>query len=89
MFSCTLHSVAEALTLCCCPCPCFIPATTTYAPHSMRQTYEQLLKDYNVDLVVNGHVHSYERTNPVFNMTVGTGHLCVQHICPEPSSCRQ
>ena len=29
------------------------------------RSYEPLFLQYGVDLVLHGHVHSYERTNPV------------------------
>lgn len=32
----------------------------------IQNTFEQLLKDYRVDLYMVGHVHSYERFHPVF-----------------------
>jgi predicted phosphodiesterase len=32
-----------------------------------RQAMEPLFKQYEVDLVYNGHIHAYERSNPVFN----------------------
>ncbi|KAI8472276.1 MAG: Metallo-dependent phosphatase-like protein [Monoraphidium minutum] len=35
----------------------------------MRLTYEPLLLKYGVDLVFNGHTHSYERFLPVYNNT--------------------
>lgn len=33
----------------------------------LRQQGEQLMNDLKINLVLNGHVHSYERTFPVFN----------------------
>ncbi len=36
----------------------------------MRQSYEPLLYKYGVDVSFLGHVHGYERTNPVYNYTV-------------------
>jgi len=36
----------------------------------MRLTYEPLLFKYGVDLVLNGHVHAYERTRRVYNYTL-------------------
>lgn len=35
-----------------------------------RRTMEALLYQYGVDVVLSGHVHSYERTLPVFNNTL-------------------
>lgn len=35
-----------------------------------RQSYEPLLVDYQVDLVMSGHVHAYERTKPVVEYKV-------------------
>jgi len=33
----------------------------------MQESYEALLYQYKVDIVLNGHVHAYERTHPVYN----------------------
>ena len=35
-----------------------------------RQTYEPLWLQYGVDLLFSGHVHAYERSNPVANYSV-------------------
>jgi hypothetical protein len=35
----------------------------------LRQQGEKLMNDLKINLVLNGHVHSYERTFPVFNWT--------------------
>ena len=35
----------------------------------MRRRYEPLWNMYGVDLLLFGHVHAYERTNPVANYT--------------------
>lgn len=46
----------------------------------MRLGYEQLLIKHRVDLVFNGHVHSYERSKPVVNNKLsecGPVHLIV------------
>jgi len=39
----------------------------------MKASYEDIFHQYNVDLVINGHVHAYERTYPVYqgNKTPG------------------
>jgi hypothetical protein len=37
----------------------------------MRQAYEPLLVRHQVDVVLSGHVHAYERTKPVVNYQVG------------------
>jgi len=45
-----------------------------------RQSFEPLFYKYGVDLAFNGHVHSYERTNPVYNYSLnncGTVHMTV------------
>merc|ERR1711916_296828 len=42
----------------------------------MKDEYEALLVKHGVNLVVNGHVHAYERTHPIQGITyavVGTG----------------
>ena len=41
----------------------------------MRESMEGLLHDAKVDAVFNGHVHSYERTKPVYNLEVCS--LCI------------
>jgi len=33
---------------------------------AMRESYEDLFNKHNVDLVLNGHVHAYERTVPMY-----------------------
>ena len=35
----------------------------------LRNNYEKLFKDQNVDLVIAGHIHNYARSFPVFNET--------------------
>lgn len=50
----------------------------TYAGHykeveCMRQRYESLFAQYQVDLVLSGHVHAYERIRPVINYQVRFG----------------
>jgi hypothetical protein len=35
-----------------------------------RESYEQLLLKYKVDLVFSGHTHAYERTKPIANYQV-------------------
>jgi hypothetical protein len=51
------------------------PFVTSYADsfkqvECMRLTYEPLMYKYGVDLVINGHVHAYERSKPVYNYTL-------------------
>jgi hypothetical protein len=46
----------------------------------LMQSFEPLFYKYGVDLAFNGHVHSYERTNPVYNYSLnncGTIHMTV------------
>lgn len=66
----------------------------------MRQQMEDILYEYGVDLVFNGHVHAYERMNRVYNyvlnpcgpvyITVGDGgnieKLATRHA-DEPGNC--
>jgi len=33
----------------------------------MQESYEAILYQYHVDIVLNGHVHAYERTHPNYN----------------------
>ncbi|KAL4432463.1 hypothetical protein ABPG77_001762 [Micractinium sp. CCAP 211/92] len=62
-----------------------VPFYSSYADQfkvneAMRTIYEPLFLHYGVDLVLSGHVHSYERTKPVYNYTVdecGPVHLIV------------
>lgn len=51
------------------------PWYSTYKAHyreveCMRVAMEDLLYSYGVDLVFNGHVHAYERSNRVYNYTL-------------------
>lgn len=36
----------------------------------IRNVWQPMFDNWNVDLVINGHVHAYERTNPLFNNAV-------------------
>ncbi|KAM7253314.1 hypothetical protein ACFE04_008808 [Oxalis oulophora] len=62
-----------------------VPWYSTYKGHyreaeCMRVAMEELLYKYGVDIVFNGHVHSYERTNRVYNYTLdpcGPVHLII------------
>ncbi|KAI4345357.1 hypothetical protein L6164_012488 [Bauhinia variegata] len=61
------------------------PWYSTYAAHyreveCMRVALEDLLYKYGVDIVFNGHVHAYERSNRVYNYTLdpcGPVHITV------------
>jgi hypothetical protein len=45
---------------------CVFSSNTTHGSDGgIRQIWQGLFDHYQVDLVVNGHVHAYERTNPV------------------------
>ncbi|GFP80676.1 purple acid phosphatase 15 [Phtheirospermum japonicum] len=51
------------------------PWYTTYTAHyreaeCMKVAMEELLYQYGVDIVFNGHVHAYERSNRVYNYTL-------------------
>ncbi|KAL2932754.1 Purple acid phosphatase 15 [Bienertia sinuspersici] len=51
------------------------PWYTSYEAHyreaeCMRVAMEDLLYSYGVDIVLNGHVHAYERSNRVYNYTL-------------------
>jgi len=37
---------------------------------SMRESYEDLLYKFKVDISFTGHIHAYERTAPIYNWTV-------------------
>jgi len=37
---------------------------------SMRESYEDLLYKYKVDISFTGHIHAYERTVPMYNWTI-------------------
>ncbi|XP_043705610.1 purple acid phosphatase 15-like [Telopea speciosissima] len=81
------------------------PWYSTYEAHyreaeCMRGEMEELLHSYGVDIVFNGHVHAYERSNRVYNyaldpcgpvhITVGDGgnreKMAVKHA-DEPGNC--
>ena len=50
-------------------------------PAGFRQIYEPLWLRYGVDLLFSGHVHAYERSNPVANNSAdATGCAPVQLI---------
>ncbi|CAN4120788.1 unnamed protein product [Withania somnifera] len=61
------------------------PWYSTYTAHyreaeCMKVAMEELLYEYGVDLVFNGHVHAYERSNRVYNYTLdpcGPVHITV------------
>ncbi|KAL5781413.1 hypothetical protein ACOSP7_006442 [Xanthoceras sorbifolium] len=61
------------------------PWYSTYTAHyreaeCMRVAMEELLYKYGVDIVFNGHVHAYERSNRVYNYTLdpcGPVHITV------------
>jgi len=42
---------------------------------SERKLYEEILHKYNLDLVLAGHVHTYERMFPIYNSNVDTASL--------------
>mmetsp|Transcript_42965 Transcript_42965/g.77046 ORF Transcript_42965/g.77046 Transcript_42965/m.77046 type:complete len:193 (-) Transcript_42965:520-1098(-) len=59
----------------------------------LRREFEHLLSKHNVDVVINGHVHSYLRTCPIYNkdcvgrdyggvvhLVIGTGGHKLSHI---------
>jgi hypothetical protein len=41
--------------------------TTHGSDAGIRNVWQPIFDKWNVDLVINGHVHAYERTNPLFN----------------------
>ena len=46
---------------------CLDADTTHYLENEcMREAMEEMLYENGVDVVLNGHLHEYERTNPVF-----------------------
>ncbi|WIA11592.1 hypothetical protein OEZ85_011697 [Tetradesmus obliquus] len=61
------------------------PWYSTYASHfkendCMREGYEPLVTQYDVDIMLVGHVHAYERTKPVRNYymdTCGPVHITI------------
>lgn len=57
------------------PCHVPVPIYHTYAqPYKscecFRAVFEPIYSQYGVDFVVQGHVHSYERSHPVYNYVV-------------------
>ncbi|PPS05161.1 hypothetical protein GOBAR_AA15483 [Gossypium barbadense] len=81
------------------------PWYSTYTAHyreaeCMRVAVEDLLYKYGVDIVINGHVHAYERSNRVYNynldpcgpvhITIGDGgnreKMAITHA-DEPGNC--
>ena len=49
------------------------PSCNTTEQSTLRATYEKLLHEGGVDIVLTGHNHMYERTWPVYNGTVLNG----------------
>ncbi len=49
----------------------------------MREAMEQVLYSNGVDVVLNGHLHEYERTNPVFVSHLLPCRLCTFSIAAE------
>ena len=49
------------------------PSSAPHGDAMARQHFESLLYQYGVDLVFSGHVHSQERTWPVYNGTILNG----------------
>ena len=47
---------------------CCLDADTTHYLENecMRESMEEMLYENGIDVVLNGHLHEYERTNPVF-----------------------
>ncbi|KAL3506400.1 hypothetical protein ACH5RR_031782 [Cinchona calisaya] len=81
------------------------PWYTTYTAHyreaeCMKVAMEEILYKYGVDIVFNGHVHAYERSNRVYNYTldpcgpvhiaIGDGgnreKMAIKHV-DEPGNC--
>ena len=61
------------------------PFYHTYLGHykeveCMRQAYEPLLVRHQVDIVLSGHVHAYERTRPVVNYQVSCALLGMRQL---------
>jgi hypothetical protein len=50
-------------------CP-YCTNTSHGSDAGIRNVWQPIFDNWNVDLVVNGHVHAYERTNPLFNNEV-------------------
>ncbi|KAM5569508.1 hypothetical protein ABKV19_016832 [Rosa sericea] len=83
------------------------PWYSTYTAHyreaeCMRVELEDILYEYGVDIVFNGHVHAYERSNQVYNYTLdpcgpiyitvgdgGNGEMMDIAHADEPGNCPQ
>ena len=61
--------------------PFYSSCNSTGEQESMREGFYDILEKYNVDLVLNGHVHSYERTFPVTGNYTMTSNATVD---PQP-----
>lgn len=49
----------------------------------MQQAFEELLYQYKVDLYVDGHVHGYERSYPVYQSEVRGNYTLNNYVNPE------
>jgi hypothetical protein len=50
-------------------CP-YCSNTTHGSDAGVRNVWQPIFDNWNVDLVINGHVHAYERSNPLYNNAV-------------------
>lgn len=49
----------------------------------LQRAFEDLFKQYNVDIFFNGHVHGYERTYPVYKSKVSQTYGFNQYVNPD------
>ncbi len=84
MVCCALRCPLRSVT--CVTSHVTVADTTHYLEtECMREAMEQVLYSNGVDVVLNGHLHEYERTNPVFVSHLRPCLLCVCNTAAETS----
>ena len=68
--------------------PLYSSCNSTSEQQTLRSGFASLFVEFEVDVVLSGHVHSYERTFPVRGNYSTTTNASVEHECVERASAR-
>ena len=68
--------------------PLYSSCNSTSEQQKLRGGFASLFEEFEVDVVLSGHVHSYERTYPVRGDYNTTANASVEHECVERASAR-